>query len=146
MLYTPPGCVLYLDLRKPIGDKLLDYSGHGNHGTIYGAKLNMELPCRGLEFDGEDDYVVIPYTDVLEPDYITVEILLYVRVWRDGDWDDYFGSYNQVWLGRLGEPPYGVGWRVYIVGVGWKELDTDIKLDVGWHHLVGTYDGRYSKL
>jgi len=65
LLYTPPGCVLYLDLRKPVGDKLLDYSGHGNHGTIYGAKLSASEPCEGLVFDGVDDYVRVPYSDVL---------------------------------------------------------------------------------
>lgn len=65
MLYTPEGCVLYLDLRKPVGDKLLDYSGNGNHGVIYGARLSASEPCEGLVFDGVDDYVRVPYSDVL---------------------------------------------------------------------------------
>jgi len=80
MLYTPSGCVLYLDLRKVYGDKVYDYSGHGNHGTIYGAKLNMELPCRGLEFDGEDDFVEVPHSDVIQPTrQATIEELIYPR-------------------------------------------------------------------
>jgi len=76
LLYTPSGCVLYLDLRKPVGNKLLDYSGHGNIGTIYGARLEYRHPLWGLYFDGIDDYVSVPRSDSLNVASITLEALV----------------------------------------------------------------------
>jgi len=79
LLYTPSGCVLYLDLRKSVGDKLLDYSGHGNAGTIYGARLEYRHPLWGLSFDGVDDYVEVPHSDVLSLTRFTIEVVLHVN-------------------------------------------------------------------
>ncbi len=42
------------------GDKLLDASGHSNHGTIHGATWVKGRVETGLRFDGVDDYVVVP--------------------------------------------------------------------------------------
>lgn len=137
MLYTPEGCVLYLDLRKPVNGKLLDYSGHGNHGVIYGARLNMELPCRGLEFDGKDDYVKVPYDSILKPNkYVAIEILFELRDVRlHGLFGEYYGhrvqtsSDNRLYCG------------VCLSDDNWYRM-TGRYLDVGRvYHVVYVRDG-----
>ncbi|RLE49028.1 MAG: hypothetical protein DRJ18_00685 [Candidatus Methanomethylicota archaeon] len=61
------GCVLWLEFREPGGDIAYDLSGKGNHGKIYGAKRRGYHFLQGLEFDGEDDYGKVPYSDTLKP-------------------------------------------------------------------------------
>ena len=147
MLYTPHGCVLYLDLRKPVGDKLFDYSGHGNHGTIYGAKLNQELPTRGLEFDGVDDYVKVPHNDIFNVQAHSVEILLYERTFRA--WDYFAG------LVRKGDE-ITYSFEVVLYGNGevkvWlKAGGKDYGFSLGtislkrWYHIAYSYDCSFVK-
>ncbi|MCK4623801.1 MAG: heparinase II/III family protein [Phycisphaerae bacterium] len=56
------------------GDRLLDTSGRGNHGTIRGATWAKGRVGGGLKFDGVDDYVVVPKSASLNS--ITKEITL----------------------------------------------------------------------
>jgi len=147
MLYTPPGCVLYLDLRKVDGNKVYDYSGHGNHGTVYGARLNQELPCKGLEFDGEDDYVHVPNTDVLKIyDVITVEGLIRIDelnrrniVYSDWDWP----------ADRANVILFVESTNVVRFGIADKDQNSDFVYSVTkleamkWYHLVGVFDGDF---
>jgi len=79
LLFTPSDCVLYLDLRKPVGDRLFDYSGNGNHGIIHGARLLNQLPLKGLYFDGVDDYVEVSDSLSLRlTDELTILVWIYL--------------------------------------------------------------------
>jgi hypothetical protein len=45
------------------GDTVYDSSGNNNHGTIYdGLRINGVNGTNGLEFDGIDDYVNVPFS------------------------------------------------------------------------------------
>jgi len=87
LLYTPHGCVLYLDLRKPDSGYLRDYSGHGNHGIIHGARLEQRHPLWGLSFDGVDDYVEVPAMNI---DAKSITVIALARsatpVWNTNGW------------------------------------------------------------
>ena len=148
MLYTPHGCVLYLDLRKVDGNKVYDYSGHGNHGTIYGARLNQELPCRGLEFDGEDDYVkASPYPSLSA---LTVEVVYYTP-FRLGDVS---GIVQHVFHGELNKPFIKFDDRadhqrfeIFLNTVGGGDtLYAPCVVERGWHVLHFTYNGSLMEL
>ena len=142
LLYTPSGCVLYLDLRKPVGDKLLDYSGHGNAGTIYEARLEYRHPLWGLFFDGKADYVYVGDKPSLKiTGAITLEALINIssaekndmsilRKWMPGKW-----SYmTRVEVGKF-QMLLASGGTIYTFGSGF-ELDAH-----RWYHVVGAYDG-----
>ncbi|MCK4626066.1 MAG: carboxypeptidase regulatory-like domain-containing protein, partial [Phycisphaerae bacterium] len=60
------------------GDRLLDTSGHGNHGTIHGAEWVKGRVGGGLRFDGVDDYVTVPKSAALNS--INKEITLMCRI------------------------------------------------------------------
>jgi len=77
MIRIPKGCVLWLDLTEDTGDIVYDRSGHGNNGKVYGPVLEKRLPFIGRRFDGEDDYVEIPYSEVLAPSTLTVVVWYY---------------------------------------------------------------------
>jgi len=152
LLYTPPGCVLYLDLRKPVGDKLLDYSGHGNIGTIYGARLEYRHPLWGLSFDGVDDYVEVPDSDVLNSDTFTVAALFH-PVLPHGN--NYTNAVINKALYRA--VPNGKGWYLRFYGRNSLKLqfgvyydDAEVRaehyVDTSWHFAVAVYDGAYQTL
>ena len=52
---TTNGLVLWLKFNEGNGNTVLDSSGNGNNGTIYGATWSVE--SKGLYFDGVDDWV-----------------------------------------------------------------------------------------
>jgi len=61
------------------GDKLHDFSGHGNHGTIHGAKWTDKYSAGwALNFDG-DDYVEVADDASLRPAHPTIEAWAYPR-------------------------------------------------------------------
>ncbi|MCK4624992.1 MAG: carboxypeptidase regulatory-like domain-containing protein, partial [Phycisphaerae bacterium] len=68
------GLVACWKFEEGKGDKLLDSSGHGNHGTIHGAMWTKGRVGGGLRFDGVDDYVTVPKSTSLNS--ISKEITL----------------------------------------------------------------------
>ncbi len=54
------GLVAHWKFDDARGDKLTDSSGNGNHGKIHGPKWGKGISGGALEFDGVDDFVVIP--------------------------------------------------------------------------------------
>jgi hypothetical protein len=56
------GLVFYLPLDENKGMDVHDYSGHGVHGNMYGARWISGMEDFALELDGADDYIKIPQT------------------------------------------------------------------------------------
>lgn len=54
------GLVAHWKFDEASGDKLADASGNGNDGKITGPEWGKGISGGALEFDGVDDYVVIP--------------------------------------------------------------------------------------
>jgi hypothetical protein len=88
-----------------------DESGNGNHGIVYGATLSMdkcEIQNRAYSFDGpggEDEYIEIPYNEILEPDIFSISI------WMKSD------DIPTNWAMIL-SPSYGFGHGDHGYGVG----------------------------
>ena len=140
-------CVLCL---LPLRDnKWYNYSGKGNHGTIYGATwVSKGRWGPALSFDGVDDYVEIAYSQSLNTPYITVEA-----------WVIYSGSTgakNPI-VARWGDRSIAV-FNLAVNTSDFPQFEardpnvttkvvasTPIAQDT-WYHLVGTYDSSYVRI
>jgi len=56
---------IYIGTGAYLPNSLIDNSGNGNHGTIYGATPVAGISGKALGFDGVNDYVVCPTSAVL---------------------------------------------------------------------------------
>jgi len=148
LLYTPHGCVLYLDLRKPDGEYLRDYSGHGNHGVIHGARLEHRHPLWGLYFDGKDSHVEVPKTPAITPTTaLTVEVLLRQESVRDADHRMNPVNIEDVRKGYMIRTGAGVPYFWIGDGTTWHYVYAPSPISLHeWHHIVGTYDGSVQRL
>jgi len=87
VFWRPRGCVLWFDFATLSGGTAYDLSGQGNNGVIYGAKWERGHLTGALSFDGVDDYVEVPHSDVLNiatGNKITIEILAKLEGWQEG--------------------------------------------------------------
>jgi chitodextrinase len=133
------------------GTTALDTSGNGNNGTITGATWVVKASQQGLTFNGQTDVVTIPYTSVLAPTTaLTIEIMAYNDNWpgitsgqRSILSKTEGGGYN------LAINDAGVGYLSFALnrgpGYAWVVYPLT-SLTSGWHHIVGTFDGRMQRL
>ncbi len=138
---------VYLDFNEGSGSTLLDASGHGNAGTIYGATRTESGGCGGaLLFNGTGSYVSIPFTTLNHPDKeITVSSWFYVdsfdpqtlvSSYDDGGYWLGFGDGNDLWWTVDTEGSGVVAVPVQHEGITLRQ----------WHHVTGTYDGTTVKI
>jgi hypothetical protein len=138
---------VYLDFNEGSGNTVLDASGHGDAGTIYGATRTESGGCGGaLLFNGTGSYVSIPFTTQNHPEKeITVSAWFYVD---SSDPQTLVSSYENggYWLG------FGDGndlwWTVNTEGSGIVTIPVQHEgiTPHQWHHVTGTYDGQAAKI
>jgi hypothetical protein len=138
---------VYLDFNEGSGNTVLDASGHGDAGTIYGATRTESGGCGGaLLFNGTGSYVSIPFTTQNHPEKeITVSAWFYVDSF---DPQTLVSSYENggYWLG------FGDGddlwWTVNTEGSGIVTIPVQYEgiMPHQWHHVTGTYDGQAAKI
>lgn len=63
---TEPNLVFYYSGNSPISKKIIDASGNGNHGDLYGGVVYAGGISGGLQFDGVNDYVSVADADNLD--------------------------------------------------------------------------------
>jgi hypothetical protein len=81
-----------------------DQSGNGNDGTIYGATLVAGISEQALDFDGSNDYVLIPHDSTInfeQTDDFSV-VLWFKTAWVPGN--DYL--LLEKWIGGMTPYPY----------------------------------------
>jgi len=143
---TDPSLLGWWKLDEGVGTIAVDWSGHSNHGTIYGAQWAAGYDGQALQFDGEDDYVDLPIGSV-----IASLTNCTCATWVDfsnagGAWQRIFdfGSDTTFYmfltprLGTTGEMRFAIT----IGGGGDPEqmVTAPSTLPSGWHHVAVTID------
>lgn len=133
----------------PFSGNAGDSSGHGNHGTVYGATPCADrygLNNRAYSFDGVDDYIGIPYALSMNPDsQMTVSAWVMADAWGGLDYSNYVLGNEQnsqksgyMLRGGATSVTFQIGsagnWRAVTTAVGVVTTGT-------WYHLAGTFDG-----
>jgi len=144
------GLVAYWSFDEGTGNIAYDISGNGNNCTIYGAKWTKGKYGSALQFDGVDDYVLVPEDDSLKPTEVTVSAWIYftgdvyeshsiVRLIKSlGNSYGFSISKETGGSGKLEFASYNDGW--YITATNFSGYVNK------WTHIVGIYDGRKLKL
>jgi len=140
-------------------DQIIDRSGQENHGGFLNG-ATTSATTRGkigqaLEFDGDDDYVVIPNSGNLNSS-ITTEVAISAWIKADGssfalETGIVTEAYNQASIDN------NVVFAIHAAATtkvtagfysaGWKRINQSGDFSFGrWVHVVGTYDGSIIKL
>jgi hypothetical protein len=137
-------------LNATAGTNVQDSTSHGNNGVLFNAGTNAwtsGVISNALSFDGADDYVQIPDSDSLKPNFVSVSLwvkpaLTYTSGTatvfskkQSGGSTGYRLSYEQGALSFL------------VCASGEKAVSLPCNLASGvWHHVVGTYGGPHQRL
>jgi hypothetical protein len=151
----PGGLVLYLPFdAPPVNNVVQDASGAGNHGRVEGAQWVPEGRFGGAYrfcLTNLTDRIVIPNSDLLNPDYITVSAWIKTTD-TDGFWNrildkDHRKGYN---LGLGGDSVYkGIPrGKLIFECCSYGIMDAEGKPlgDGQWHHVAATFDGQISRV
>jgi len=138
---------LYLSFNEGSGTFILDDSGHGNGGKLYGVERIGNGGCGGaLQFNGVNSFGAIPYTSRNHPEKaITISTWFFIESFRP---QTLISCYDEGGY-RLGIGDGGdLWWTVNLEGHGDMEISVQhegISLNQ-WHHVTGTYDGQILKI
>jgi len=147
---TDPNLVGWWKFEVGTGNRVIDFSGHGNHGTIVDkarwvpGQFNM-----ALEFLGDNQgYVELP------PRIVTTasgSVAMWVNTDQAGTGDAY--AEGMLWYGtETGGDGFGDQNEIHIHNQGtgalgfWMRGTTDVSLDgpmlagTGWNHVAATWD------
>jgi hypothetical protein len=143
---TDPSLIGWWKLDEGMGTTVVDWSGHGNHGTFAGdPQWDAGQIGGALELDGGDDYVSFVSTSNWPAGTSSRSMCGWGKTdsvaggWR---WIAAYGSAGTslaMFIGMNGTSLYGGGY-------GDDVLEDDF-WEVGvWHHICLTYDGNVAKL
>jgi len=145
---TPSSHDLVLDLHcdEGSGPGTLDHSGCGNGGLLMGPEWVRDGGRWALRFDGENDYVMIPHANSLNPrDRATLEIWVKPEA-NTGHFARLIGKYFYLLFGLGGDRgPYEVEGTFYANERATAKSPRKLQADA-WHHLAQTYDGAKVRL
>jgi len=137
------GLVLWLKLDEGSGSIAEDSSRYGNNGSISGATWTIGKLGNGLEFDGENDYVEIPFNKSLNTTSITIS-LWFESLGKTGEQElvDHRGGAQSGYNLRISGSEFPID-LIWIVG-GWPDERwlsvSDVIESNTWYHVVATYD------
>ena len=124
------------------GNVLVDSSGNGNDGTIYGATWTTGISGKALRFDGVDDYINIdPNPFASGSDAGTIDAWIYPQSYGNGksnppsDIRGFVGEYYDYY--GVGIDDMGITGYVYHTGSNRITTSSDINIDLNkWYHVV----------
>ncbi len=78
------------------GSSLLDQSGNGKHGQIYGATWQQTNGLRGLSFNGVNNYISVPHNSIFNfgTGDFTLEVQFKTSVIPTYSWSAIFSKHN----------------------------------------------------
>ena len=143
----PSGLVLYLPFDKPDANGVIhDESSAGNDAQVFGAQWVAEGKFGGayhFSLTNFDDRIVIPNSDSLNPEYLTVAAWIKVAG-NNGFWRRILDK--DCWYGydlTLGGDEKGKMNRGKLQFEGQVNIGADRVLDDNqWHHVAATFDGK----
>lgn len=146
---SDPALVGYWKLDSNKGGKAVDYSGNGNDGFVYRARVTEGLVGNAFRFDGENDFVYIPSSISLSiTNSITIEAWINPgNITISGSWED-----DNLIVYRLGSYQLGISesGQLYckMNGVNPERIDGPLMTPfIGhWTHVACTYDGSAIRL
>ena len=149
----PGGLVLYLPFDTPDENGIVhDESGAGNDGHVYDAKWVPDGKFGGayhFSITNLTDRIVIPNSDTLNPDYITVSAWIKAAD-TDGFWNRIVdkGCDEKSYTLCLGGDWQGTKYRGRLfIELGGKGGASGSPVGDGlWHHVAATHDGQVSKV
>jgi RNA polymerase sigma factor (sigma-70 family) len=139
------GLVLHYTFeRPPVKGQVLDASGAGNTGQVFGARWKSD-PQRGgvFQFSPPDQYILIPNSDSLNPSNLT--LAAWIKT----------GNQGETWR-RVFDKGWTDGFALSIVGGHKPGFTGDAEMEIGkihvahsnrsvadgkWHHVAVTYNG-----
>jgi len=139
-----PNLIAWWTFDEASGDVALDWSGHGNHGVLFGPSwVTPGLLGEGaVNFTGSSRVAIknLTYegTDYRE---VTVGLWLRTTVWNE----QYIASFDRDQYWRLsidlnGAGPGQIGWHVSTSN-GIVDISSATRIDNGaWHHACGVFD------
>jgi hypothetical protein len=141
---TDPNLVGWWTLDEGMGTTALDWSGHGNHGTLFGPDWITPgwLGDAALDFRSSG-YVAIQNLSYNRADYTEVTVCVWIRtkIWNQQDIASF--DRDQYWflgISRHGVGPGQVGWHV-MTSSGQVDYGSTTRVDDGlWHHVCGVFD------
>jgi hypothetical protein len=148
----PGGLVLYLPFdARDEGGVIRDASGAGNDGRVYGATWVAEGRFGGayrFNIVNLDDRIVIPNSDLLNPDYVTVSAWIKTSD-KDGFWNRILDKHwSNGYCLDLGGDYKGKGARgklQFETSAGSIASDRAVG-DDRWHHVAAAIDGNTVRL
>ena len=143
------GLVLYLPFDKPDESGVIhDESGAGNDGRVYGATWTPEGKFGGayhFNITNLTDRIVIPNSDTLNPDYLTVSAWIKAAD-TDGFWNRILDKdFRNAYCLDLGGDYNGKADRgklIFESSRGQVAVTGRVINDNQWHHVAAVYDGQ----
>ncbi len=154
-----PGTAMGIWLFEEGSDAAMDYSGQGNDGTpMEGPESVNGKFGKALNFDGVDDYVLVPTSGSLDSCNENYTGLMWVKIAKKDvavlggccNDDHALLNFSYNCLLNIFGPGRGDGHGKVEIGSGninpsWVSGATLVN-DGEWHHLAFTYDGEVKKL
>ncbi len=143
------GLVGHWTFDDGMGERALDVSGRGHHGTVLGGARWVEGQMGGaLAFDGRDDYVSIPHESAFDiTGSITVSAWIRVESFTKA-WQSIVTKGDRAWRLHRASETRNVGWacsdlsRQQVGDLYGKKPVADGR----WHHVAGVLDGTRSSI
>jgi type II secretory pathway pseudopilin PulG len=144
------GLVGYWSFDESTGTIANDLSGYGNNGTMYSGTAPTDLHSTSSckigycsSFDGVDDYIKVSNSSSLKPNLITIASWVNIP--------SLDGQYRWVVRTGWGGAPYFFGLNdnnkfAMVINDVSAMYTGGSSITVGWHYVVGTYNGTQVKL
>ena len=146
--------VAYYNFNDGSGTTPTDLTSNSNDGTMANMDASSDWVSNtlfaqdySLELDGTDDYVLITENSAFKPtSALTLSAWIYINDWSNSDY------YTPISITQSG------GYAFYLhtddklyfyidAGGSYVYPSKDVSsVSSGWHHVAGTFDGRYAKL
>jgi hypothetical protein len=140
---TDPNLTCWWTLDEGMGTTAVDWSGHGNHGKLFGPEWAIPglLGDAALNF-GLGDYVAIQNLSYNSTGNTGVTVCSWIRT--SSEVQQYIASFdrNEYWRLEIFDTrgPGRVGWHV-MTSSGQVDYGSSTRVDDGlWHHVTGVFD------